>query len=179
MFTLDNTTRIRSIRRIRQPHRSQEQQRAPKPSPTTRIHTQNQFPVDYDRRKLPIPRRRFCPISGLQFFATTSLANPSVSDKFGGSGNRGSEGSFGHRPRHAAPRNVALAGNFRLGSRVWKSYRSICEERVVEEWAPSVGKKVLRGAHVSDTCLPRGTSWEWRGLVGCPPRLTNTIGDPN
>lgn len=59
----------------------------------TNPYPKNQFPVDYDRRKLPIPRTRFVKFL-LYNFATTLLGNPSISDEFGGSGNRESEGSF-------------------------------------------------------------------------------------
>ena len=67
MFTLDNTARIRRIRRTRQPHRSQEQQRAPKPSPTTRIHAQKSISSRLRSQKTANPANKICQISALQF----------------------------------------------------------------------------------------------------------------
>lgn len=149
MFILDNTARIRSIRRIRQPHRSQEQQRAPKPSPTTRIHTQTQFPTDYDRRKLPIPRRRLS-----NFWFTISLRPCSlIHQSRRTSQDRGTVKAKALWPStpSCSPSKCHSCMEFSTGIPTVKSCQATCEEQVVEEWAPSVEKRVLRGTHVSAT----------------------------
>lgn len=51
-----------------------------------------------------------------------------------------------------------LDGIFDWDPECEKLNQSICKEQVVEEWAPSVGKRVLRGTDVADTWQIRGTT---------------------